>query len=554
MNTFSLKVKIFSFAVIVSMLLVFVGSVGIYSLRSVTRNYEKIAAEYQEYKKTLNSIHFDARRLMALASLAGARGITPEKMSEYKSKYDEVAFVFDSTVNLIQNNLRTDQDKQDFEAISGAWQTFGRAAADVFNLALSPNPEDQARVAKALHEELFPSGSIVEEKVTALAERESALEEIEFKQIGSTAYMGSMVGGIFAGLGLFLTMSFGFVFSRSLASNLSKSVNSLTEVSGALTEANKKVLNSSESLASSTREQEASLEKTASSIQEMKAMVGGNTLNAEKSRDVSAMSFDAASTGKRTVDAVVLAIDEISNSNQEIVESLSETAEEIHGFVKMVNEISLKTKIINSIVFQTKLLSFNASVEAAQAGEHGKGFSVVAQEIGNLAKMSGKASIDINKILTESTFKAVEMAENMKSKIDAIILKGNEKIENGMAVAKTCDAALEEIVHNSTEVRNMAGDIASSSKDQEAGITMIEDTILQLKAAATQNAASSEETSSASQSLQVQVNEINAMVYGLTGFIYGKNRKSRAKKTDSSDEPKLKDESALENRSDNKVA
>ena len=65
----------------------------------------------------------------------------------------------------------------------------------------------------------------------------------------------------------------------------------------------------------------------------------------------------------------------------------------------IIQEIEDKTKAIDEIVFQTKLLSFNASVEAERAGEHGRGFSVVAQEVGNLAQLSGKSAAEINEIL-----------------------------------------------------------------------------------------------------------------------------------------------------------
>ena len=61
--------------------------------------------------------------------------------------------------------------------------------------------------------------------------------------------------------------------------------------------------------------------------------------------------------------------------------------------------ITEKTSIIHDIVFKTQLLSFNASIEAARAGEFGQGFAVVAEEIGNLAKTSGTAASEINKLL-----------------------------------------------------------------------------------------------------------------------------------------------------------
>lgn len=73
----------------------------------------------------------------------------------------------------------------------------------------------------------------------------------------------------------------------------------------------------------------------------------------------------------------------------------------ITEITKVISEVAAKTQVINEIVFKTKLLSFNASVEAARAGDQGRGFSVVAEEVGNLAKMSGDAAKEISNITEE---------------------------------------------------------------------------------------------------------------------------------------------------------
>lgn len=93
---------------------------------------------------------------------------------------------------------------------------------------------------------------------------------------------------------------------------------------------------------------------------------------------------------------------EIDSSNKELVKEIERNNTELTKITNMISEINEKTQVINDIVFQTKLLSFNASVEVVRAGEHGKGFAVVAEEVGNLASMSGKASLDISEMLETS--------------------------------------------------------------------------------------------------------------------------------------------------------
>ena len=100
------------------------------------------------------------------------------------------------------------------------------------------------------------------------------------------------------------------------------------------------------------------------------------------------------------------------------MEEIKKSNEKIQEVVEIIQEIEEKTKAIDEIVFQTKLLSFNASVEAERAGEHGRGFSVVAQEVGNLAQLSGKSASGINEILGESIKRVKSISHDNSVKVD----------------------------------------------------------------------------------------------------------------------------------------
>src|SRR5262249_25320683 len=145
----------------------------------------------------------------------------------------------------------------------------------------------------------------------------------------------------------------------------------------------------SESLSSSTTEQAAALQETATSVDELSATISKNSENAQDSSETSRKSQGVASRGQDKMKEMAQAIVEIQGSTTEMAKQVEASNQEIGEITKVIHEIGNRTQVINDIVFQTKLLSFNASVEAARAGEHGKGFAVVAEEVGNLATMSG---------------------------------------------------------------------------------------------------------------------------------------------------------------------
>lgn len=108
---------------------------------------------------------------------------------------------------------------------------------------------------------------------------------------------------------------------------------------------------------------------------------------------------------------------QVLSNLRDAMNGIKEASSSLEGIITMIGDINKKTKIINEIVFETKLLSFNASIEAARAGQYGKGFAVVAQEIGNLALMSGKAALGISSLLDSSTNQVKELINYIQTKI-----------------------------------------------------------------------------------------------------------------------------------------
>ncbi|NCB11113.1 MAG: hypothetical protein EOM78_05735 [Erysipelotrichia bacterium] len=204
-------------------------------------------------------------------------------------------------------------------------------------------------------------------------------------------------------------------------------------------------------LSSSANEAAASLEETAAALEEITATVVSNSRNISDMDRYSKEVTKSATQGQNLAKNTSNAMDELSNE------------------INLINEA---ISVIDQIAFQTNILSLNAAVEAATAGEAGKGFAVVAQEVRNLANRSAEAAKEIKEIVESTTRKASD-GKNITSNM---ILGYDELLEN---INKTID---------------MINEITMSSKEQEAGITQINDAVTQLDQQTQQNAAIANET------------------------------------------------------------
>lgn len=329
---------------------------------------------------------------------------------------------------------------------------------------------------------------------------------------------------------LFVGSFFAFLVSNQLSNNLLKIAKRIAGGSITISDASSSLSDHSGNLSRATSDQASSLQETVASLNEISAMVNKNTDASQNSKDLSAKSREAAETGKGTINKMLSAIDEISDANSEIIRQMNQNAEEIQQIISVIKEIEDKTKVINDIVFQTKLLSFNASVEAARAGEHGKGFSVVAEEVGNLAQHSGDAAKQIEEMLVQSVTRVESIARNTESKVQDLIKRGTEKVDQGKNVANQCDGALGEILDHASHLDKVIEEIAIASVEQSQGIQEISRAMSELDKVTKQNSMIAHETSTSTMSLNDQAKGLKEISMVLTDLITG-GKESKLKLT-----------------------
>lgn len=241
----------------------------------------------------------------------------------------------------------------------------------------------------------------------------------------------------------------------TMQKRLSEVIGTITSCSQQIAQASQEVSNAAQSLSQSSCEQAASIEQTSAALEQLTGSVENNHENAQITEKIAVNAAASAATGRQAVSETVLAMEKIAE----------------------------KIGLIEEIAYQTNLLSLNASIVAAKAGQHGAGFSVVATEVRKLAIHSQDTANEINELAT-----------------------------NGVSIARNAGHLLAEMLPDIQRTASLVQEIASASDEQATGVRQISQAIVQLDSAIQQNAAASEQLAATAEELNEQSQALSEQV------------------------------------------
>lgn len=254
-----------------------------------------------------------------------------------------------------------------------------------------------------------------------------------------------------------------------MASNINDVMSAINAASDQVASGSRQLSISSGSLSEDAVEQADSIQELKTSMDEIAGQINENASKAQHASGISDRLYDNALEGNQQMDNMLEAMTAIDDSSK---------------------SISNIIKVIDDIAFQTNILALNAAVEAARAGQHGKGFAIVAEEVRNLAAKSSQAAYETTCMIENSI----------------------KKVSDGTAIAEHTAEALSKIVDEVKRVSSLVEGIAKASKKQSENVDQINGGLVQISDVIQNTSATAEETAASSEELSEQADVLKSQV------------------------------------------
>lgn len=271
-----------------------------------------------------------------------------------------------------------------------------------------------------------------------------------------------------------------------MTDNLRKQIGGVVEGAAVLGSAASEIVASTAQLASGASESAAAVTETTTTVEEIRQTSQLASQKARAVADSAQKSVQISHAGRKSTEDAAAGMGRIRTQMEAIAESMMRLSEQTQTIGQII-------ATVEDLAAQSNLLAVNAAIEAAKAGEHGKGFGVVAQEVKSLAEQSRQATDRVRTILSDiqkATTAAVMATE-----------QGGKAVEAGGKQTELAGESIAALAGSVTEAAQAATQIAASSQQQLVGMDQVAGAMENIKQASTQNVASAKQLETAARNL-----------------------------------------------------
>jgi methyl-accepting chemotaxis protein len=274
-------------------------------------------------------------------------------------------------------------------------------------------------------------------------------------------------------------------------------VTDLTQHAANVSEFSSQLADASSEISDSTSKQSEAASSIAAAIEEMAMSVSHVADNAREARSLTSEAGNASRDGTGVIGNVVDEVTNIASAVQAssgVIEELGRQSAHIRSIVKVINEVAE----------QTNLLALNAAIEAARAGEQGRGFAVVADEVRKLAERTAESSREIGSMIEAISAGTTQAVESMQ--------QGVVKVENGVSLAREAGTTITAIDESTQRVVVTVNDISTAIEEQRNATNEIARQVEHIAQMAESNSDSTRRTGETARQLSTLSGELQTSV------------------------------------------
>jgi methyl-accepting chemotaxis protein len=525
---------ILGFATVLALTAV-LGVVAVAKLAAVRATTVDMAENWMVSINALNNMRFamaTARRMELRMIIAK----TAEEDEELGRSVDTAMADFKKNQAIYVPTITGPEERKFYDDIAATSDEFARGLARVNELQAHGKAAEADQLSMGAQKESFDKAAAAIQKDIDFNSQGATAAEALSAQIYSSArwwVMGLLVGCVTLGFVLAtwiarmiarpvqevaevakriaagdLTGSDLLIHSRDEIGELSESINamqhSLRDTISSVSASAERIATASEEFSATAAEQAAGAEtqkdqthQVATAMQEMSSTVQQVSDNSNKAAEASRNAADTARKGGSIVDDTL-------SKMRAIADSVGQTAKKVQELGKSSNQIGEIIGVIDDIADQTNLLALNAAIEAARAGEQGRGFAVVADEVRKLAERTSKATKEITQMIQNIQTETKSAVEAMQS--------GTKQVELGVESTTKAGSSLQEIITTSEQVGNMVMLIATAATEQASATDEINSNIEQIAKITQETATGANESAKAVHELSSLATELHSIV------------------------------------------